>query len=120
MDDQSFVKMCESMATWHQRLLEASSQSRLVVVDCTARWCGPCNYMAPVFDDLARRYHRHLLFLRFDVDQLKVLASDMDIQGFPTFIFMKNGGEVERLLGANKEELQRRVALFAQQVNQNN
>ncbi|KAI5077674.1 hypothetical protein GOP47_0007498 [Adiantum capillus-veneris] len=116
MGDQSYVKTCDSIAAWQQRLLEASSQSKLVVVDCTAGWCGPCRFMAPCFDELARRY-RHLLFLRVDVDQLKALASDMDIQGFPTFIFMKNGKEVDRLLGANKEELQRRVALFAQQMN---
>ncbi|KAH7442315.1 hypothetical protein KP509_03G081700 [Ceratopteris richardii] len=116
MGDQCFVNICESLAAWEQRIVEATSQSRLVVVDCMARWCGPCKYMRPHFDNLSRRYP-HVLFLRVDIDQLRSLAIDMDIQGFPTFIFIKNGREIERLLGANKEELQQKVALHAQQMN---
>ncbi|KAH7277564.1 hypothetical protein KP509_39G057200 [Ceratopteris richardii] len=114
MDRHGNVKTCESMSQWHQSVLDASSQSRIMVVECMVKWCGPCIYMRPHVDELSRKFP-HLLFLRIDVDQLEPFTMELDIQGYPTFIIMKNGKEIDRLLGANKEELQKRVAALAHQ-----
>ncbi|MCO5586634.1 hypothetical protein L7F22_040575 [Adiantum nelumboides] len=112
MAKHGVVNHCDTISSWNQIMKEASLESKIVVVDCSAKWCGPCHYMEPCFNDLSSKYH-HILFIRIDIDQMKDVVYDMDIQGFPTFLVMKNGKEVDRILGANKEELQKRVFLYA-------
>jgi thioredoxin 1 len=47
--------------------------SKLVVVDFTASWCGPCQQIAPVFKELAQE-NKDVVFLKVDVDENKVSA----------------------------------------------
>jgi thioredoxin 1 len=41
------------------------------VIDFTAKWCGPCRIIAPMFADIAKKYP-HVVFLKVDVDDMKV------------------------------------------------
>ncbi|KAG6499030.1 hypothetical protein ZIOFF_038786 [Zingiber officinale] len=81
-----------------------------VVIDFTASWCGPCRMIAPIFADLAMKFP-NVIFLKVDIDELKTVAQDWAIDAMPTFVFLKEGTIVDKIVGALKEELSRRIEL---------
>jgi len=86
----------------------AKAGNRLVVVDFTASWCGPCKRIAPVFAELAAKYS-HNLFLKVDVDECPQTANDNKVQAMPTFMFFKNGQKIDSIRGADPEALESKV-----------
>ncbi|CAL9155673.1 unnamed protein product [Musa hybrid cultivar] len=110
MAEEGAVIGCHSVDEWKQHLLQANESKKLVVIDFTASWCGPCRAIAPIFADLAKRYP-NVIFLKVDVDELKPVAEDWAIEAMPTFIFLKEGTIVDKIVGAHKDELPRRIEL---------
>ncbi len=109
------VFACHSTEAWRSKLQEATDSKRLVVVDFTATWCGPCRTMSPVFVELSKKFPE-IAFLKVDVDQLRDVAQEWDVQAMPTFIFIKDGKAVGKVVGAVKDELERKVAALATQA----
>ncbi|XP_078532701.1 thioredoxin-like [Lissotriton helveticus] len=81
---------------------------KLVVVDFTATWCGPCKMIAPFFEKLSNDYP-DVVFLKVDVDDAQDVAQHCDIKCMPTFIFFKNGEKVDDFSGANQATLEDKV-----------
>lgn len=71
-----------------------------VVVDFYADWCGPCKFMAPVLDDVAREQVGRVLITKLDTDRHPASAVRYGIRGIPTLIVFKGGTEVARQVGA--------------------
>ncbi|KAJ4745960.1 thioredoxin family protein [Rhynchospora pubera] len=94
------------------RLNAASNASRLSVLYFTATWCGPCRVMAPLFEKLAQK-HPQIVFLKLDIDQLSSVAQEWNVTSVPTFFFVKNGKTVDTVRGADKNGLERSIALHA-------
>ncbi|MEM8614895.1 MAG: thioredoxin family protein, partial [Cyanobacteria bacterium P01_H01_bin.105] len=67
-----------------------ASQS-LVVVDCTASWCGPCKLVAPLMDQLASEYGEQATVVKLDIDSNKVFAKRFGIKSIPAVLFFKQG-----------------------------
>lgn len=81
-----------------------------VVIDVFATWCGPCQHMAPAFEELATQYAGTYTFLKLDVDEARALAIQFGITSVPTFLFFKAGRLVGSELGyMNKSELENKI-----------
>ncbi|XP_021892959.1 thioredoxin-like protein CXXS1 [Carica papaya] len=101
---KSRVFKVASAQSWDSFVTQTSS----VVVHFTASWCRPSVAMNPFFEELALTY-KNILFLLVDVDEIKEVASKMEIKAMPTFVLMKEGSQVDKLVGANPLEIKKRI-----------
>jgi thioredoxin 1 len=76
----------------------------LLVVDCTATWCGPCKLVAPLIDRLADEYGNRALVLKLDLDANKPVAKRFGIKSIPAVLFFKQGELLETLVGVKPYE----------------
>jgi thioredoxin 1 len=74
--------------------------NRLVTVDCWAAWCYPCRMITPIVEELAAQYSSRALFAKLNVDDNPATAMRYSIQSIPTILIIKDGAEVERIVGA--------------------
>ncbi|GLT41723.1 hypothetical protein SLA2020_157660 [Shorea laevis] len=102
------VKLVTTEETWNQKLSEAKKDGKIVLANFSATWCGPCRMIAPFYCELSEKYPS-LIFLLVDVDELTEFSTSWDIKATPTFFFLKNGQQVDKLVGANKPELQKKI-----------
>ena len=72
----------------------------LVMVDFWAEWCGPCQAIAPVLEELAEASEGRVTLMKVNVDENHGLAARYGIQSIPTILFFKEGAVVNRVLGA--------------------
>jgi len=61
-----------------------------VIIDVYATWCGPCQQMAPIFDELEKEMGDSYKFAKINVEEARELSIKMGVTKVPTFIFMKN------------------------------
>ncbi|KAL5229913.1 hypothetical protein ABZP36_028689 [Zizania latifolia] len=108
------VHVITSKEDWDQKTEEAIKDGKIVVANFSASWCGPCRVIAPVYVEMSKTYPQ-FMFLTIDVDDLLLedFSSSWDIRATPTFFFIKNGNQVDKLVGANKPELEKKVQAFA-------
>ncbi|CAN6203232.1 unnamed protein product, partial [Urochloa humidicola] len=106
--EEGVVIACHTKDEFDAQMKKAEETKKLVVIDFTASWCGPCRFIAPVFVEYAKKYP-HIVFLKVDVDELKEVAAEYKIEAMPTFLFIKEGKKIETIVGARKEELQANI-----------
>uniref|UniRef100_M1CXH6 Thioredoxin h n=3 Tax=Solanum TaxID=4107 RepID=M1CXH6_SOLTU len=68
--------------------------------------------ISPFYCELSEKY-LSLMFLTVDVDELTEFSSSWDIKATPTFFFLKDGEQIDKLVGANKPELQKKITTVA-------
>ncbi|KAI4881219.1 hypothetical protein NFI96_033454 [Prochilodus magdalenae] len=88
----------------------ADAGDKLVVVDFTATWCGPCQSIAPFYKGLSEKGdNANVVFLKVDVDDAQDVAQSCEIKCMPTFHFYKNGKKVDEFSGSNQAKLEELV-----------
>ncbi|KAG9137556.1 hypothetical protein Leryth_018845 [Lithospermum erythrorhizon] len=102
------VQLVTTKDVWDQKLSEAKNDGKTVIANFSATWCGPCRVIAPFYSELSEKY-TSLMFLTIDVDELTEFSSSWDIKATPTFFFLRDGQQIDKLVGANKPELQKKV-----------
>jgi thioredoxin 1 len=67
-------------------------------------WCGPCRLVAPIIDQLAKELSGRVRVGKLDVDKNQMTAGRFRVQSIPTLLVLKDGQEVERIVGAQSKE----------------
>ncbi|XP_054782879.1 thioredoxin H-type [Prosopis cineraria] len=109
------VQLITSKESWDQKVEEATRDGRIVIANFSAAWCGPCKAIAPYYSELSEKYPS-LMFLLIDVDELADFSTSWDIKATPTFFFLKNGQQIDKLVGANKPELQKKINAIVEPI----
>jgi thioredoxin 2 len=81
-----------------------------VLLDMWAEWCGPCRMIAPVIEQLAAELAGRVRVGKLNVDENRQVAARFGVRSIPTLLVLKDGREVDRLVGAlPKQEILRRL-----------
>nr|XP_020646759.1 thioredoxin-like [Pogona vitticeps] len=100
------VKTVGSLDEFRTQL--ADNDGKLIVIDFSATWCGPCKMIKPFFHSLVEKYP-DVVFIEVDVDDAQDVAAHCDVKCMPTFQFYKNNEKVHEFSGANKEKLEETI-----------
>jgi len=77
----------------------------LMLIDCWADWCGPCRMIEPTVEELAKEYVGRVAVGKLNVDENPQTATRFGIMTIPTLLIMKNGVEVDRIIGCVPKQL---------------
>ena len=83
-----------------------------VLLDMWAPWCGPCRMLAPVVEQLASELAGKVKVAKLNTDENPMTASRFNVRSIPTLLVLKDGQEIDRIVGAfPKQEILRRLSL---------
>ena len=74
--------------------------SKAVLLDFWAEWCGPCKMIAPLLDEVADKYEEQLDVVKLNVDENPNTAQKYGIRSIPTLILFKDGAVQAQIMGA--------------------
>jgi thioredoxin 2 len=72
-----------------------------VLVDFWAPWCAPCRMVSPAVEAQAREREGELKVVKLDVDTAPEISARYGVQGIPLLVLLRDGEEVDRLVGAS-------------------
>ncbi|XP_010637612.1 thioredoxin domain-containing protein 8 isoform X2 [Fukomys damarensis] len=81
---------------------------KLVVVEFSAKWCGPCKLMGPIFHAMPLKY-KNVMFASVDVDESQELAEFCNIKAIPTFKMFKQTQKIFEFCGADPKKLEAKI-----------
>ncbi|MDP5045123.1 MAG: thioredoxin [Leeuwenhoekiella sp.] len=84
------------MKTTFGNLTESSTP---VLIDFYATWCGPCQTLAPILEDVKKDLGEKVKIIKVDVDKNQALAQKFQVRGVPTMMLFKNGKQLWRQSG---------------------
>ena len=102
-----------SINTWNEKV---TNESKYVLIDFYADWCGPCRMLSPIVEEVAgdSNYSKDFAFYKVNVDYEQQLSTNYSIQYLPTLVIFKDGKEVTRSVGyLEKEQLIQLVGYFS-------
>lgn len=84
-----------------------------VLLDMWAPWCGPCRMVGPIVDQLASELAGRVKVAKLNTDENPMTGSRFNVRSIPTLLVLKEGREVDRIVGAvPKQEILRRLQAF--------
>ncbi len=96
-----------------QNIAELLAGDQLVVIDFWATWCGPCQRLTPIIEQLAEEYEGRAIIGKYNVDEGEDVVLDYGIRNIPVILFLKGGEVVHKMVGAaTKAALQEQIEKF--------
>jgi thioredoxin 1 len=96
--------------------LQSFSQNHgnnLIILYFTASWCGPCKAIKPYIVEQANKFENIFInIIDVDDEDSQDFTNDLSITAMPTFIFYKNGLEVGKVVGCDKEKILSLITTF--------
>ncbi len=81
-----------------------------VLLDMWAPWCGPCRMIAPTIEQLAGELSGLVKVAKLNTDENPMTGSRFNVRSIPTLLVLKDGKEIDRLVGAcGKQEILRKL-----------
>lgn len=88
-----------------------------VIIDFWAGWCGPCQMLGPVFEELAKDFSDKLKFVKVNVDENAELANEFQVQGIPALVVIDKMAEKDRIVGfASKDVLKQKIVEILEKI----
>ncbi len=85
-----------------------------LLIDFYADWCGPCQTMLPIVDELADKYNGEVEIVKVNVDNQRELAREFGVRSIPSLFFVENGEIKEHLVGLQpKGALDTKLSAYA-------
>ncbi len=78
---------------------EVEDATTPVVIDVFATWCGPCQQMMPIFEELEKEFSSKYKFVKLNIDEAREVAVKYNVSSVPTFVFIKDGKVVGKESG---------------------
>lgn len=76
-----------------------------VLVDFWAPWCGPCQMMGPVIEELSKEFDSSKAKIgKLNVDENQIMAGKYQVMSIPTFLVFKGGQVVDQMVGGVQKE----------------
>ena len=95
--------MKEISAIEFEQLLQSS---QCFLIDFWAPWCGPCNTLGPVLEEIESKYAQTITFGKMNIDKNDDIATKYNVVSIPNLCFFKDGQLVERVVGfKNKKDI---------------
>jgi len=84
-----------------------------VLVDFFAHWCGPCQMLSPVVEEIAEEMEGKIKVGKLDVDESPQIVEEYNVMSVPTLILFRGGGAVKTLTGfRSKEDILKEISNF--------
>lgn len=84
-------------------LKEIQGSAKPVLVDFYATWCEPCSVLAPILERIAEELKNDFVLAKANVDDVPMVAKDLEIDQIPTVVLFKNGKHVSGFIGVRSE-----------------
>lgn len=102
-----------AMKITDENVKELVAGDKLVVIDFWAEWCGPCQALTPIIEELASEYEGKAVIGKYNVDEGEELVAEYGIRNIPVVLFLKGGEMVHKKVGAaSKAQLKEAIDKF--------
>ncbi|MEK6922844.1 MAG: thioredoxin [Nanoarchaeota archaeon] len=92
-----------------QNFQKIIDKEKPTIIDFWAEWCTPCRILSPIFEELSNEI-KTADFYKLNIEEEQELANKFEVMSIPTLVIMKNGKEIERIIGfSNKGALKAKL-----------
>jgi thioredoxin 2 len=97
--------VCHTLLPWIVDATKESFQEEIaasvpVLVDFWAPWCGPCRMVSPLVERIGQENAGRMKVVKLNTDEAPEISMRFNVQGIPLLVLIKDGSEVDRMVGA--------------------